>query len=487
MADAQNNMALIFYTTLMAIKDDVVHELPNFRGIVFTLSSIFGETPQQQEKIREMVDDGGPLLFPGLTLEELFTQGLASQKRLKSVFSALEERLASIQAASNDTKTQQRMIANLKQAMHDFLQHSLPLFRFSAQRLLEIRDHPKTKRLLILAKEQIRQEEINAARRIQEEADRKRYHALVGDDSAPPAFAPGAGAHLSSGLGTHAPQPSSKSKQGSNANGSILSAAWNSISKPLDHLNSSHYVPEIAGIIPAICPSMGGLPLSIKGFNFHPNARVSIASKWLEEWQVLWKSSQELTVISPQSDYEGPVDVIVENPNQSTVGILEDVLFYTNDAAIMETIFGTAALDMNKPASSSKPITTPKPTINPSSQPTNAFSRTEPTPAQPPGFAAAVSHQPPTYAEAPSYIASSTFNRASTSPPSYQAVHYSLPAGYSSTPFTAPSSSSAGPITIERPPSGKTQIRARSFGKEPRVITLDSSNDGLNWNGSPAK
>lgn len=537
LAEAQNNIALIFYTTLMAIKDEVVHELPKFRGIVFTLSSIFGDTPEQQEKIREMVDDGGPLLFPGRTLEELFTQGVASQKRLKSVFSALEERLAGIQAASNDTKTQQRMISNLKQAMHDFLQHSLPLFRFSAQRLAEIRDHPKTKRLLIAAKEQIRQEEINAARRLQEEADRKRYKALVGDEGSAPAFAHGAaGAHLNangssqnrSGSDSFLSKVSHKAHQVGHSGNSILHAAWNSISKPMENLDEAHYIPEISAITPAICPSMGGLPLSIKGFNFHPNARVYVGEKKLEEWQVLWKSPEELTVISPQSDNEGPLDVSVENPNQVQRGVLESVLFFTSDPDIMASLFGSVTFDTSQPSSSAPPIhssstsSIPSPRASTSNgthsstfdRPSSNHHHVEPIPTQPPGytsftstntamtqpllqptisshnsapintvapvnaFSSAISSSPDhistasSAADPPSYTATNHFRRTSTSPPAYQSVQpqFSLPPGYS---VAAPTPAYEQPVS-----STKTHIKARTFGKEPHNIPLDNSRDG---------
>lgn len=528
LAEAQYNTALIFYTTLMTIKGEIDNELPGFRGVVFSLSALFGDTPEQQESIREMRDDGGPLLIPGRTLEELFTLSMSSQKRLKSVFIALEERLAGIQAASSDTKTQQRMIANLKQAMHDFLQHSLPLFRFSAQRLAEIRDHPKTRRLLVVAKEQIRQEEIDTARRIKEEAERKRYYELFGDSGAAPAFAPGAGANLASSKPNerHSAGPSSSSSShkhhGGNTANSILSAAWHSISKPMEHLNSSHYIPEIKGVIPAICPLMGGLPLAIKGINFHPNARVTVGNKRLEEWQVLWKSDQELTIISPQIDAEGCVDIIVENPNQSERGILQDVLFYSNDPAIMETVFGTASLDMSSApsprksttstntASSSAPsyapasssytsaarVSTSPPTKNGFYATSDFASAAQPVPSQPPGYSSTVSHSPPSYAEPPAYIAApSAHSTLSRSPPPYMPAtsatptsapaQYSLPPGYTSTP--SPSTNGNGGAVESKPSSGKVQIRARTFGnKEPRVITLNNSTEGSTWFGAPS-
>lgn len=522
LAEAQYNTALIFYTTLMTIKGEIDNELPGFRGVVFSLSALFGDTPQQQESIREMRDDGGPLLIPGRTLEELFTLAMSSQKRLKSVFSALEERLAGIQAASSDTKTQQRMIANLKQAMHDFLQHSLPLFRFSAQRLAEIRDHPKTRRLLVVAKEQIRQEEIDTARRIQEAAERKRYQELVGDNGGAPAFAPGAGANLAVNKPTaerhsldSSKSSSSHKHHGGNAS-NILSAAWHSLSKPMENLNASHYIPEIKGVIPAICPLMGGLPLAIKGINFHPNARVTVGNKRLEEWQVLWKSDQELTIISPQIDSEGCVDIIVENPNQSERGVLQDVLYYSNDPAIMESLFDTAALDINSapaprkstaPSSSSSHSTSssyaPPTSTSPPSR--NAFSEfasaAQPIPSQPPGYT--VSHSPPSFAEPPAYIAAPSANSTlSRSPPPYMptasaSAQYALPPGYTSAPgHSAPhgyasspvsSTNGNGSVVENKPPSGKVQIRARTFGhKEPRVITLNNSNEGTSWYGSPS-
>lgn len=478
LAEAQNNIALVFYSTLMAIKDDISHELPKFRGIVFTLSSLFGDTPEKQEKIREMIDDGGPLLIPGKTLEELFTQGVSSQRRLKNVFSALEERLAGIQAASSDTRTQVRMIGNLKQAMHDFLQSSLPLYRFSSQRLAEIKDHPKTRRLLIEAKEQIRQDEIAAARRLQEEEDRKRYQALLGSDENTPAFAlVGSGAHLgqfSSQTQSSTSSPSKSSSKPPNGPNSILSAAWNSISSK--HSEQKHFIPEISGIIPAICPSMGGLPLSIKGFNFHPDARVFIANRRLEEWQVLWKSPNELTIISPQLELEGPVDISVENPNQEQRGVLEDVLFYTNDPTIMETVFGTAALDMDKPApvkhgqthtSASQSSSSSSHVHTSQSQPkmmTSTFSRSS-TPA------AATTYSPPSSPSKmdapPSY--SSISSHMSSTPP----VYPSQPPIFSSSP---PQNSGPSPMAPVEPPSpGRTHIRARTFGQKPKDISLDNS------------
>jgi hypothetical protein len=347
--EAQSNIAVVLYGTLMAIKDEIVHELPKFRGIVFSLSAIFGDTPEQQDKIREGRDDGGPLPFSGRTLEELFTQGMSSQKRLKSVFAALEERLSGIQAASSDTKTQQRMIALLKQAMADFLTSSLPLFRFSSQRLAEIKDHPKTRRLLVEAKEDIRQEELNAARKEQEEADRKRYQALVGN-APTPVF--GSASTLGEISGSPSSHPSFTDKLVAKVQKAGQSA-YHSISKQIENLNESHLIPEISGVIPAICPSMGGVPLALRGFNFHQNLRVYVNGKKLDEWQVLWKSPQEIMIISPPLEIEGPVDLEVENPNQASRGILEGVLFCTNDPAIIETFFGVSAIAPNPPTSSS--------------------------------------------------------------------------------------------------------------------------------------
>ena len=384
LAEAQNNIAIVFYGTLVAIKDEIVYELPKFRGIVFSLSAIFGDSPAQQDKIREGIDDGGSLPFPGRTLEELFTQAMASQKRLKSVFAALEERLQGIQAASNDTKTQQRMIANLKQAMADFLTNNLPLFRYSSQRFAEIKDHPKTRRLLVEAKEQVRQEEIQLARKAQEEVDMKRYQALVGETGASPAVvaAHSGSTPRSSGESSHSSVAEklvnkvvSKAQQVGHTGNSLLSSAYHSISRQVENLNTSHLIPEIAGVIPAICPTLGGIPLTLRGHNFHQNVTVFVDQKPLAEWQVLWKSPQELTIISPPLANEGPVDLAVQNPNQSQLGILEGVLFCTNDPAIMETLFGS-------PQPAAAPAIAPRPSApNPAPAASSSSSPSTPSPS----------------------------------------------------------------------------------------------------------
>ena len=516
LAEAQSNIANVFYGTLVAIKDEIVHELPKFRGIVFSLSAIFGDTPAQQDKIREGIDDGGPLTIPGRTLEELFTQALSSQKRLKSVFEALEERLQGIQAASSDTRTQQRMIANLKQAMGDFLTNSLPLFRYSSQRFVEIKDHPKTRRLLVEAKEQMKQEEMREARRAQEEADMKRYQALVGDSPSMVSFGSSSSLHShDSSRGSSATSSMEKlvSKvvnKAQQTGNSLLSSAYQSISRSVENLNASHLIPDIAGVIPAICPTLGGIPLTLRGHNFHQNARVFVDGKPLAEWQVLWKSPQELTIISPPMAEEGPVDLAVQNPNQAQLGVLEGVLFCTNDPAIMETLFGsphppaaataphTSSSSSSSSASSSFPSSSPPSTTSSSpssSSTTTSFSTLSISPKKstlttttiapespskrnslveqhelPPGYKAAISPSPflltpqgsePIIGAPPAYasLAAPPKYTSQTNPPSHLPSSAIAPAS-SSSPSAAPNNNPPGAAAT---PSESMKV-SRTFG-----------------------
>lgn len=138
---------LQFHSDIKAAQRQIDSLLPKFQGLIYSLTSLFGDNADNI--IKANIDDMRPFDAPFDAINELVNASLKLAPVLEAQFKKIEAVKGILKfAVEHPTPRFQTLLLSIKSHFIEYNQINLPSFRVSSARLRDILSHSKLKRVL---------------------------------------------------------------------------------------------------------------------------------------------------------------------------------------------------------------------------------------------------------------------------------------------------------------------------------------------------
>jgi hypothetical protein len=301
---ANESRICLFYETLISLRQDLIHTIPQLRGLIYSLMEakkmIEEEAIQQHTNNRTQLAETLSATLDCDALLELEKEAHNYKTKINSDFQNLQQRLKKIDEIPTANNTEKRMKENINRMIIMFLKTTRPEV-MTLEQQLNLFANSK----IVRAKLHERKQTQHTSREYRNQKLQTPHDSVTTDTN----------------------------KRSHSSNGD---------DKESDVTNTS-LIPFITHVIPCVCPLQGGNQILVKGKNFSRDMRVFVGTTPIEERNILSVETFgfegdnaicELKFIAPKKE-RGTYSLILMNKNGRGRAELEEILLYTDDPSIL--------------------------------------------------------------------------------------------------------------------------------------------------------
>eukprot|EP01130_Rhizamoeba_saxonica_P019212 TRINITY_DN9870_c0_g1_i1.p1 TRINITY_DN9870_c0_g1~~TRINITY_DN9870_c0_g1_i1.p1 ORF type:complete len:491 (-),score=76.84 TRINITY_DN9870_c0_g1_i1:37-1509(-) len=349
--NASKSRLSIWYNTMSTIRSHISRQMPRFRGIVYCLTGIDGDTETMRNEHLLVVLDGMEME----TVLIMKNEACEIMVDLDANFKNLQSRLAKLIRIECNSDTEMQVLMNIKYSTNTFLTSNLPEFNNMGRNLMAFLESPEFNKRVERHNKQLLEKKREEKLRERAEREKKRWEEQYGE---PFPTIPRPDEEIQKPIATNVPPTEPVQKQSEREN-KLISSVFG-IFKPNTHGTNSttdttnmplvedtvevqeiqDTKPNIKLVKPAILSCNGGIQITIQGRNFMPGIQVVIGDIVVGKSfvELVNQDGRESLIVDTPPHDVGPVSIILINPDDQEV-TLEGVLYYTDDESLFEEVF----------------------------------------------------------------------------------------------------------------------------------------------------